>query len=138
MCRLWPRTRARGTPSGGFAGPQRLVSSPTKALRLRPAPAPERKAQQMIGESLSTALNDFERYLSPDYADFGALSPRPETKPFEVEMRLRLDDGGELSVVEHAATMADLSEAMDRVRMRIAMSIARGLVDEGAPVPAPR
>ena len=83
----------------------------------------------MIGDTLSSPLEDLDRYLAQDY-DPGALTPpRPASRPLELEMRIRLDDGQEVTVVEQAATMNELSEAVDRARVRLAMTLARGIVD---------
>ena len=97
----------------------------------------------MISDTLHGAVSEFDRYLIEHYGGLGELTPKPEVSPFEVEMRIRLDDGNEVSVVERAASRDDLVAAMDRARVRVAMSLARGMLegfdpDEVQGIPATR
>ena len=82
----------------------------------------------MIGHTMPSTAEELERY----FGELGGLTPPPETKPYEIDVRIRLEDGGELLVTEQAATLDDLGGALDRARVRMAMAIARGMV-EGFP-----
>jgi hypothetical protein len=83
----------------------------------------------MISDTLPDPFGELERYLVPDYADLDALTPSvPELKPFEIEMRIRLDDGDEVAVVEQADSISDLGGALERARVRLAMSLARSMI----------
>ena len=86
----------------------------------------------MIGHMVPSTADELERYFRAGCGELGALTPAPETKPYEIEMRIRLEGGGELAVTEQAATLDDVAGALDRARVRMAMAFARGMV-EGFP-----
>jgi len=79
-------------------------------------------------------------------ADVGGRDEQPTTRsvsipgtgPHQIEMRIRLSDGREVTVVEHAEQTSDLAEALERARVRLAMGLARGLVDGFVPGGRPR
>ena len=44
-------------------------------------------------------------------------------------MQVRLDDGSRVTVIEQVARMSDLDMALERARFRLAVSLAREVLD---------
>ena len=88
----------------------------------------------MITHTLLDAVYEADRFLVPQYDELGGLSQqRAEPTPLEVEMRIKLDDGNQVTVVERATSMTDLVSALERARVRLAMSLARGMLEGFTP-----
>jgi hypothetical protein len=85
----------------------------------------------MPSQALSDPLSDLDRYLLYDAND-QPPARTPEAGWMEVEMRIRLHNGNQVMVTEHVERMADLSEALERARFRLAVSMARGVLDDAA------
>ena len=85
----------------------------------------------MPNQALSDPLSELDRYLIHD-ANYQPPAPVPDAEWLEVEMRIRLHNGNQVAVTEHVASMADLSEALERARFRLAVSMARGVLDDAA------
>jgi hypothetical protein len=83
----------------------------------------------MFTETPSSPLTDLDRYLVHDF-DVRTPDPSPDARSLEVEMKIRLGDGNQVTVTEHVATMAELGGALERARVRLALSFAR-VLDEG-------
>ena len=47
-------------------------------------------------------------------------------------MKIRLANGKQVTVTEHVESMADLGEALEKARFRLALTMARGVLDESA------
>jgi hypothetical protein len=86
----------------------------------------------MPSQTLSDPLSDLDRYLIHDGNEH-APAPTADSGGLEVEMRIRLHNGNQVAVTEHVDSVADLSGALDRARFRLAVSMARGVLDDAAP-----
>jgi hypothetical protein len=84
----------------------------------------------MLIQTPSSPLHDLDRYLVYDHNEHRPIGSTPDTRSLEVEMKIRLDDGNQVTVSEHVESLAELGEALERARVRLAMSFAR-VVDEG-------
>jgi hypothetical protein len=64
----------------------------------------------MITHTLLDAVYEADRFLVPQCDELGGLSQqKAETKPLEVEMRIKLNDENHVTVVERATSMTDLA-----------------------------
>ena len=84
----------------------------------------------MITHTLLDAVYEADRFVVQQYDELGGLSQqKAEPKRLEVEMRIKLDDENHVTVVERATSMTDLGSALERARVRLAMSLARGVLE---------
>ena len=121
-------------PYGGFAEAEPALSSPPHPKRLRPAfltPGVGGR-NEMYSETLSHPLNDLDRYLMYDANEPRGSVPSPEPTWLEVEMKIRLANGNQVTVTEHVESMADLGEALEKARLRLALTMARDVLDAAA------
>jgi hypothetical protein len=86
----------------------------------------------MVSETLSDPLNDLDRYLMSDANEPRGPLPSQDPAWLEVEMKIRLSNGKQVTVTEHVESMADLGEALEKARFRLAVTMARGVLDESA------
>ena len=86
----------------------------------------------MYSETLSYPLNDLDRYLTYDANELRGSVPSPDPTWLEVEMKIRLANGNQVTVTEHVESMADLGEALEKARLRLALTMARDVLDAAA------
>jgi hypothetical protein len=86
----------------------------------------------MYGETLSDPLNDLDRYLVYEAHERHGMEPSPDPSGLEVEMKIRLANGNQVTVTEQVETLADLSPAIERARLRLALTLARDVLDTPA------
>ena len=86
----------------------------------------------MYTEILSDPLNDLDRYLMYDANEPRGSVPSPDPTWLEVEMKIRLANGNQVTVTEHVESMADLGEALEKARLRLALTMARDVLDAAA------
>jgi len=86
----------------------------------------------MYSETLSNPLNDLDSYLTYDANELRGSVPSPDPTWLEVEMKIRLANGHQVTVTEHVESMADLGEALEKARLRLALTMARDVLDAAA------
>jgi hypothetical protein len=95
-----------------------------------PDVCPGEEGAVMINGTLSDTVNELDRYLVTDDDEFlGPAQALPGATPIEIEMQVRLHDGTQVTIVEHVARMSELGGGLERARLRLATSLARGVID---------
>ena len=105
--------------TGDSRNRNRPYRPPPHPKRLRPAfltPGVGGR-NEMYSETLSHPLNDLDRYLTYDANEPRGSLPSPDPTWLEVEMKIRLANGNQVTVTEHVESMADLGEALEKARL---------------------